>query len=564
MKSQASPGEKSQVILEIEVEMAEVEPKMKNAARKIAPKVNIPGFRKGKAPYHILLQFVGGEAILEEALEEIVMEAYEKAIKEHEIIPMARPDIDIKQMEVDKPVIFTAEIITRPEVKLGEYKKLPLTKRVYEVTEEDLDAEVTKVRERLVRTERAPEDAVVEKGDTAMIDFKGFVDGQPFKGGDAKDYPLEIGSGAFIPGFEEQVMGMKKGEEKDIEVTFPQDYPRANLAGKAAKFQVILDRINRKYLPELDMDLVNQVTEDCESVEDFLADVKKTLTEDKDSEADGLAVAQAVETVVKNSEVEVPSKMISEKLDSIIMELEYKFADQGIKFDDYLTYAKMTRDDLKKEYYEQAEQELEMQLVLHALSVAEGLEVTEEDIDKQINLMAEKAWQDPISIRNTLEKNKAMDELKENIFCNKAGKFIYDNAVVTVEHVTKEQAEAEAAAKIAAEAAAAQEAVDALDATDEPKKAAAKKTTAKKAADTKKAEKAEKSQPKKAAAKKTTAKKAADTEKEEKAEKAQPKKAAAKKTTAKKAADTEKAEKAEKAQPKKAAAKKTTAKKKTE
>jgi trigger factor len=543
MKSQVNQGEKSQLILEVEVSMAEMEPELKVAGKKIARQINIPGFRKGKVPYAVLENYIGAEAIMQEAAEDIIAKAYDEALEENDIKAVARPQIEVTQMEKDKPLIFKAIVTIRPEVELGQYKELSLNKVVYEVTEEDIEAELQKSRERLARVVDAPADAKVEKGDKAVISFKGFIYNKPFKGGSFDDYSLEVGSGSFIPGFEEQLIGMAAGESKDVNVTFPEDYPQKKLAGKPALFKVTLSKIKRKELPEANDAFAKELSENCNTMADLLSDIKMTLMDDKDSEAQDMAISAGIQMAVDNATVEIPDSMIEERLELLIMELESKFRGQGINFDEYLKYAKIDREQLKKEYRPQAENEIKLQLVLEAIAKSEDLEVTEEDIEKQLYRLAEKSWKSVESIRASLESQGAMPELKTNILCNKAGKLIYDKAAVTEEHITKAEAEARAAQAIADEAAQAAAAIEDLDkeaeaAQPEAKKeektvkAAAKKSAAKKTAATK--EETAEEKPKKTATKKAAAPKAEKADKAEKAEKPAAKKPAAKKPAAKK------------------------------
>ncbi len=440
MNSQAKPGDKHQMILEVEIPVAEMQLALRQASRKIANQVNIPGFRKGKAPQSVLEGFVGAEAILEEASQQLVPQAYVEALQVHALEPVAQPELEITQLKKDEPLLFTATVTVKPEVKLGQYKGLELKKKTYRISDEDVDEELEKTRQRVAKLVEAPADAVVENGDNIALDFKGFVGGEAFDGGEAQNYPLEVGSHSFIPGFEEQLIGLKREEEKELTVTFPEEYHEKKLAGQDATFQVQVHSIKRKELPELNDAFAQEVSETADTLEQLRAETRAKLQENFDNSADEACRATGVQEAIHHAEVDLPQVMIENRMDDYVDEFAQKLQSQGLNLDMYLTYAKTTKADLREQYRVQAEAVTKMDLVLEAIAKEENIQVTEEDLNRQIEAMAAKYWQTPDQVRQTLEASGNLPYIEDNIKLVKAGQLIYENAQITLEDFDRKAA----------------------------------------------------------------------------------------------------------------------------
>ncbi|MEG1500725.1 MAG: trigger factor [Clostridiales bacterium] len=438
MNSQAKQGEKHQIILEVEIPVAEMQTSIQKAGRKIAAKVNIPGFRKGKAPQSVLESFIGVEAILEEASQELVSAAYYDAVQANNLEPVAQPQLEITQLVKDQPLLFTAIVTVKPEVTLGDYKGLALIEKVYNITDADVETELEKTRQRVAKVQDAPEDAAVENGDTVNIDFKGFVDDVAFEGGAAEAYSLEVGSKSFIPGFEDQIIGMKINEEKDITVSFPEEYHEKSLAGKEAIFKVKLHSIQRKILPELNDDFAKEISETSDTIEQLRAETKTKMQENFDKNAKDACRALGVQTAVENAEVDIPAIMIENRIDDILEDLNQKLESQNLKMEMYLKYAKCTMEEMRERYRVQAESAVKMDLVMETIGKDAAVEVSEEDIDKQMEMMSASYWQPKEQIRQIMESSGNMANVIEGIRMVKAGQLIYDNAVVSFEEVKDE------------------------------------------------------------------------------------------------------------------------------
>lgn len=390
---------------------------------KSAKYFNIPGFRKGKAPYKIVEKQYGAQIFYEDAFNEVVPEVYEKELNDAGIIAVSRPDIDITQMEKGKDLIFTATIQTKPEVKLGKYKGIELKKIEYTVKDEDINHELGHMQERNARLVNV-EDRAVENGDTTVIDFEGFVDGVAFEGGKAENHELVIGSNTFIPGFEDQIIGMKIDEEKDINVTFPEEYFSKELAGKPAVFKVKLHEIKKKELPELDDEFAKDVSE-FDTLEELKNSIKEKIEEENTRKAKYETEEEAIKTVCDDVEIEIPSGMIETETDNMIKDIEQRLMYQGINLEQYLQMVNKTEGEMRKELKEQAERQVKVKLVIEAIIAEEKIEAPEEDVKAKLEEMAN-MYGNKVE---ELEKNESLVKyIEETVKSEKAIAFIVDNA----------------------------------------------------------------------------------------------------------------------------------------
>ncbi|MCC8044801.1 MAG: trigger factor [Clostridiales bacterium] len=362
--------------------------------------INVPGFRKGKAPRKMIQKLYGAGVFFEDAANSVINSEYPKALKECEETVVSRPEIDVVQIEEGKPFIFTATVALRPEVTLGDYKGVEITRTPVEISEADVDAEIEKEREQNSRVIDV-DDRPVMDGDTVKLDFEGFVDGEAFEGGKGTDYPLTIGSGSFIPGFEEQLVGAVIGEEKEVSVTFPENYQAEELRGKAAVFKCTVNEITRKELPDLDDDFAQDVSE-FDTLEEYKDDVRSKLLEKKTEDAKRAKENKAVEKAVANAQIDVPSPMIDEQVQSQMDDFASRIQSQGLTLEQYMQFTGMTVDMLRSQMRPDAERRIRTTLVLEAVVKAETIEISEEQIDEEIHNLAE-------------SYKMEFDKLKENL-----------------------------------------------------------------------------------------------------------------------------------------------------
>lgn len=411
-------------VLTVEVDVKTVNEGLDQAFKKVSKDINIPGFRKGKVPRPLFEKRFGVESLFQDALDFILPESYAKAVEEAEIEPVDRPEIDIEQMEKGKELIFTAKVTVKPEVKLGEYKGLEVEKLDDTVTDADVEEELKSLQEKQAELV-VKEDGAVENGDTVVIDFEGFVDGEAFEGGQSDNYSLEVGSASFIPGFEEQLIGVKSGEEKEVKVTFPEEYHAAELAGKEATFKTKLHEIKTKELPELDDEFAKDVDEEAETLEELKANIKKKLTEEKKNESEQKLRNDLVEKASENAEVDIPEAMVKAEEDQMMQEFEQRLQMQGMNLDLYFQFSGQNEEDLRSQMKEDAEKRVKTSLTLEAIAKAENLEVDDEAVDKEMDKMAEmyKMEVDEVkkimsanlsSLKADLKLQKAIDVLVEN------------------------------------------------------------------------------------------------------------------------------------------------------
>lgn len=427
MKVTAEKIDAHKTVLEMEVPQPEVAKAMERAYQKLAGKVNIPGFRKGKAPRKILEMHLGKEALLDEAFDILAPKAYSEALKEHSIEPVSRPEIEVVTFAEDKPLVFKATVVAKPEITLGEYKALKVHKLPVEVSAEEVNKQLEALRTRHAKMV-VVENVELQKGDFAIIDFDGFVDGAPFKGGDAKGYPLEVGSGSFIPGFEDQLIGAKAGDERTVTVSFPADYFVAELAGKAAEFKVKINDIKRKELPEIDDEFVKEVSE-FDTVQELKADLENKLKQAAEEKADREFSAGAVKAAAENATVDIPDVMVEAQIDNMLQDLDVNLQNRGMSLAKYMEYAKTDIGTLRQNYRETASDSVKTDLLLEAVATAEAVKVEAEDIEAEIAAMAA-SYQAPVEeVRKVIMQEGRIESLAKSVLRKKAAKLIIDSAV---------------------------------------------------------------------------------------------------------------------------------------
>lgn len=424
MSAKWEKQEGNQGVLTIEVEAAKVNEGLDAAFKKVVKQVNVPGFRKGKMPRGMFEKRFGVESLYQDALDFILPEAYAKAIEETGIEPIDRPEIDVEQMEKGKDLVFTAKVQVKPEVKLGEYKGLEVEKMDDEVTAEDVEAELTSLQEKQAELV-VKEEGKAEEGDTVTMDFEGFVDGEAFEGGQADNYSLELGSGQFIPGFEEQLVGVAAGEEKDVEVSFPEEYHAAELAGKAATFKVKIHEIKAKELPALDDEFAKDADEEVETLAELKEKIENRLKESKKTEAETAVREALVEKASENAEVEIPDVMVDAEVDRMMQEFGQRLQMQGMTLELYFQFSGQSEEDLRGQMKEDAGKRVRTNLTLEAIAAAENLEVTDEEAEEEVNKMAE---QYNMSADNIKQALGGLDTLKADLKVRKALEFLVDNS----------------------------------------------------------------------------------------------------------------------------------------
>ncbi|MGG1664156.1 trigger factor [Brevibacillus sp. NRS-1366] len=378
--------ENNQGVLTVEVDASQVDVALDQAFKKVVQKVQVPGFRKGKVPRKMFEARFGVESLYQDALDILLPTAYGQAVREAGIEPVDRPEVDVSQMEQGKNLIFKATVTVKPEVKLGDYKNLSIEEKEFTVTEESVDAELTRMQERHAELV-AVEEGAAQNSDQAVIDFEGFQDGVPFEGGKAEDYSLELGSGTFIAGFEEQVVGMNVGEEKEVTVTFPEEYHSPNLAGKEAVFKVKLNSLKRKNLPALDDEFAKDVSE-FDTLEELKADTKKKLEEKTAQEKDQYVREQLVLKAAENAEIDLPVVMVEHELDQMVSEFGQRLQYQGMTLELYYQFSGMDESQLRDQLRADATSRVRTSLTLEAIGKAENIEATEEDVNEELNKLA--------------------------------------------------------------------------------------------------------------------------------------------------------------------------------
>ena len=425
MSLQVEKLEKNMAKLTIEASAEDFEKAIQKVYLKARGRINIPGFRKGKAPRKLIEKMYGTGVFYEDAANDLIPTAYAEALKDCDLEIVSRPEINVTQIEAGKPFIFTAEVAVKPEVTLGEYKGVEVEKSDVEVTEEDINKEVDKERENNSRTIDV-DDRAVESGDIIKLDFDGSVDGVPFAGGKAENYTLTIGSGNFIPGFEDQLIGTKIGEDKDVTVTFPEDYHEKSLAGKEAVFKCKVNAITVKELPDADDEFASEVSE-FETLAEYKEDIKKKLTEKKEKEARAKKEAQAVEKAVENATMEIPDAMIDTQVQSMMEDFARRMQSQGLSLEQYFQFTGMDAKKMHDQMKPEALKRIQNSLVLEAVAKAENIEISDEKVDEEIAKMAE-AYKMEVEKLKGIIGDSERDQMKKDLAVQAAADLIADAA----------------------------------------------------------------------------------------------------------------------------------------
>ncbi|WP_340278428.1 trigger factor [Staphylococcus coagulans] len=416
--------EGNQGLLQVTVPAEEVDKALDQAFKKVVKQINVPGFRKGKVPRQIFEQRFGVEALYQDAVDILLPKAYSEAVVEADINPVDQPEIEVTQIEKGKPFTFDATVTVEPEVQLGDYKGLEITKQATELTDEELEQTIEQRLEAMADMV-IKEDGQVEEGDTVNLDFDGYVDGEQFEGGQANGYDLEIGSGMFIPGFEEQLVGLKVGEEKEVEVTFPEEYHAEELAGKPATFKTKINEIKTKEVPELDDELANELDSEADNVEQYKENLRKQLTEQKQTDAENLQKEEAITLATDNATVDIPEAMIKTEEDRMVQEFAQRLQQQGLNLETYFQISGQSEEDLRGQMKDDAEQRVKTNLTLAAIAEAENIEVSEEDVDKELQNMSEQFNISVEDIKNTLGNT---DIVKNDVRVKKVIDLLVDEA----------------------------------------------------------------------------------------------------------------------------------------
>lgn len=415
----------NEVKLEFTVEAEKFNQAIKTVFNKNSKYFNIPGFRKGKAPYQIVEKTYGAQIFYEDAFNEIAGEAFEEGLRENNVEAVSKPEVEIKQIEKGKDLIFTAVVQTKPEVTLGKYKGIQVKKIEYNVSDEDVNHELMHMAEKNARLVSV-EDRPVESGDITVIDFEGFVDGVAFDGGKAENHELTIGSNTFIPGFEDQIIGMKPEEEKEIKVKFPEEYFSANLAGKDATFKVKLHEIKKKEMPEINDELAKDISE-FDTIEELKNSIKEKQEEQNKSKAKYETEDEVIKAVCADAKVEIPSGMIETETDHMVQDINTRLSYQGMNIDQYLKMINKTMEEFRSEYKEQAETAVKSRLVLEAVGKDAGIEVKEEEISAKIKEMAENYGRKEEEVKDNPELVKYVGD---NLKVEKTINFLVENAKI--------------------------------------------------------------------------------------------------------------------------------------
>lgn len=418
--------EKNMVKLVIETTAEEFEAGLNTAYNKNKNKISVPGFRKGKAPRKMIEKLYGKEIFFEDAANAIIPDAYAKAAMECELEIVSQPKIDVVQLEAGKEFIFSAEVAVKPEVELGTYKGVEVAKTDVSVTDEDVDAEIKKVQEQNSRTVTV-EDRAVKDGDIAVIDFEGFVDGVAFEGGKGENYPLTIGSHSFIDNFEEQLVGMNVGDEKEINVTFPEEYHAEALKGKPATFKVAVKELKEKQLPELDDDFAQDVS-DFDTLAEYKEDLKKKLTERKEAEAKSKKETEVIDKIVESSKMDIPQAMIDTQVTRMAEDFAQRLQQQGLSIEQYFQYTGLTADAILAQMKPEAEKRIKNSLVLEAIAKAENIEVADEEFEGELKKMADMYKMELDKIKDFMGDAEAK-QMKDDIAVQKAVELVVSAAV---------------------------------------------------------------------------------------------------------------------------------------
>ena len=426
MSLQVEKLEHNMAKLTVEVAAEDVEKALQAAYLKQRKQINIPGFRKGKVPRQMIEKMYGPEVFYDEAANNMIPDAYAKAYDESELDIVSQPKIEVVQMEKGKPFIFTAEVATKPEVTLGDYKGLKVDKVSTRVTQKEVDEEIEKERERNARTIEVTDRAVQDK-DEVTLDFEGFVDGVAFEGGKGEDYPLTIGSGSFIPGFEEQLIGAEIDKEVEVNVTFPKEYHSEELAGKDATFKCTVHTIKAKELPELDDEFASEVSE-CETMDAYRAEVKKNIKERKERTGKEKKENQAVDQAIENAQMDIPEAMIEFQVRQMADDFAPRIQQQGLTVEQYFQFTGMTAEKMLEEMRPQAEKSIKTRLVLEAIVKAENIEVSDERVEEELTKMAEAYQMEVEKLKEFMGENEKK-QIKEDLAVQEAITLLVNESV---------------------------------------------------------------------------------------------------------------------------------------
>lgn len=411
-------------VLSVTVPAEKLDKALDQAFKKVVKQINVPGFRKGKVPRQIFEQRFGVEALYQDAADILLPEAYGEAIDETGIKPVDQPEIDVQQIEKGQDFKFDATVVVEPEVQLGDYKGLEIEKQNAELTDEEvqesIDHQLGHLAEMVVK-----EDGAVEDGDTVNIDFDGYVDGEQFEGGQAEGYDLEIGSGMFIPGFEEQLIGAKTGEEKDVTVTFPEEYHADELAGKEATFKTKVNEIKAKEVPELTDEIANELDSEANSVDEFKENTRKRLAEQKETDAENAQKEEAINKAANNATIDIPEAMVNTELDRMVQEFGQRMQQQGLNLETYFQISGQDESQLREQMKDDAQERVKTNLTLTAIADAENVEVSDEDIDKELEKMS---GQFNISVEDIKQTLGNTDIVKNDVRIQKVIDLLVDEA----------------------------------------------------------------------------------------------------------------------------------------
>lgn len=427
MSAKWEKTEENTGVLTIEVEADKVNDALDKAFKKVVQKVNVPGFRKGKMPRGLFEKQFGVESLYQDALDFVLPDAYASAVEEAGIFPVDRPEIDVESIGKNETLVFKATVTVKPEVKLGDYKGLEVDVPSTEVTDEDVQEELTKLQERHAEL-IVVEEGEIQDGDTAVLDFAGYANGEAFEGGTAENYSLEIGSNSFIPGFEEQLVGLKSGDEKEVEVTFPEEYHAEDLAGQPATFQVKIHDIKRKELPALDDEFAKDANEKVESLDELKAELRTTLEEQKKVESDNAVRDALLEKAAEQAEINVPEAMVTSETDRMLQEFGQRLQSQGMSLDMYFQFSGQTEDDMREQFKEDAGKRVRVNLTLEAISEAENVDVSEEEVEEEVQKMADMYQRSADEIKALLAAQGGLENVKGDLKMRKAIEVLVDHS----------------------------------------------------------------------------------------------------------------------------------------
>lgn len=423
--------------LEITVDKDKFEDAVAKAFKKNAKRINVPGFRKGHAPRAVVERYYGEGVFYEDAVNALYPDEYEAAVKEAGIEPVDRADVEIVSVSKEEGLVFKAKVTVKPEVEVGEYKGLKAVKKIETATDEEVEHELSHVQDRNARI-LTVEDKAAENGNIVNINYEGSIDGVPFEGGKAEKQDLELGSGAFIPGFEDQIVGHNTGDELDVNVTFPKEYQAKELEGKKAVFKVKINEIKKRELPALDDEFAKDVSE-FDTLEDYKADVKKHIQDAKDKKAADDVDDALINQVIGGLKAEIPEVMFERSIDNFVNDFEYRLQMQGLNLKTYLKYTGMEKDAFRKTFREQAERQVKIRLALEKIADIEKFEITDDELEAEYKKLAEHYKVDTDKVKTAI----AADDVKKDLLINKAVDFIHDNAKITEEKVEAKAEEKE-------------------------------------------------------------------------------------------------------------------------